>query len=85
MIKYLTACLMISESKYFIDMKGLKSLQIKAEAYLKPKASIYDKVFFVKIVNDLLFSPKIFIIHARLGSKEASEYNEIFRTKLRWS
>ena len=45
MIKYLTACLMINESKYFIDMKGLKSLQVNAEAYLKPKASIYDKVF----------------------------------------
>ena len=65
-------------------MKGLKSLQVKAEAYLKPKRASIMK-FFVKVVNDLLFSPKIFIIHARLGSKEISEYNEIFRTKLRWS
>ena len=62
-------------------MKGLKSLQIKAEAYLKPKRAYMTKLF-MKIVNDLLFSQKIFIIDARLGSKEVSENKEIFKTKL---
>ena len=34
------------------------------------------------MVNDLSLSQQIYIIDARLGSKEASENNEIFRTKL---
>ena len=65
-------------------MKGLKSLQIKAEAYLKPKRAYMTKLF-MKIVNDLLFSQKIFIIDARLGSKEVSENKKIFKAKPRWS
>ena len=40
---------------------------------------------FVKIVNDLLFSPKNSIIDFRLGSKEAFENNKNLKTKLRWS
>ena len=65
-------------------MKGLKSLQVKVEAYLKPKQASMVKLF-CENSYDLLFSPKMFIIHARLGSKEAFENNEIFKTKLRWS
>ena len=65
-------------------MKGLKSLQIKAEAYLKPKRAYMTKLF-MKIVNDLLFSQKIFIIDARLGSKEVSENKKNFKAKPRWS
>ena len=66
-------------------MKGLKSIQVKAEAYLKPKRASMIKSFFVKIVNNLLFFQKISIPDGQFGSKEASENNEIFKTKLRWS
>ena len=45
MIKYLTACLMIYWKSNFIGMKGLKSLQVKAEAYLKPKRASMKKLF----------------------------------------
>ena len=34
-----------TEVKYLIDMKGLKSLQIKTEAYLKPKRVSMIKLF----------------------------------------
>ena len=75
----------LTEVKYFKEMKGLKSLQVKAQAYLEPKrASMIS--FFVKTVNNLLFSQKInSIIDTKLGSKEASENNEICKTKLRSS
>ena len=33
-------------SKYLIDMKGLKSLLVKAEAYLKPKGASMMKLFY---------------------------------------
>ena len=49
-------------------MRGLKSLQVKAEAYLKPKRAPMRK-FFVKTVNELVFFQKISIIDARLGDK----------------
>ena len=49
-------------------MKGLKRLQVKVEAYLKPKRARMGK-FFVKIVNELVFFQKISIIDARLGDK----------------
>ena len=38
--------------KYFEKIKGLKSLQVKAEAYLEPKRACMME-FFVNIVNGL--------------------------------
>ena len=64
-------------------MKGWKSL-CKSWGVFGTQASIYE-AFFVKIVNNLFFSQKNFIIDARLGSKEASKTNEILKTKLKWS
>ena len=53
----------LKEVKYFneitnfktLEMKCLESLQVKTEAHLEPKASIYDGTFFVDIFNGLLF------------------------------
>ena len=60
------------------------SVHIKAEAHLKLKRASMMKLF-VKILNALLFSQKNSIIDTRLGSEEAFENHEIFKTKLRWS
>ena len=35
----------LTEVKYFKEMKGLKSLQVKAETYLKPKRATMMKLF----------------------------------------
>ena len=35
----------LMEKKYFVDMKGLKSLQVKAEPYLKLKRASMVKLF----------------------------------------
>ena len=34
----------VLQRKNFKEIKRLKSLQVKAEAYFEPKASIYDEV-----------------------------------------
>ena len=44
----------LEEVKYFKEIESLKSLQVKAEAYLEPKRASMMKLF-VKIVNKLLF------------------------------
>ena len=41
--------------KYFIEIKRLKSLQVKAMSYLEPKREAMVK-FFVNILNCSLFS-----------------------------
>ena len=65
-------------------MKGLRDLQIKAEAYLELKRTSIVKLF-CENSYPFIFSQKKFHQDAPLGSKEASENNEIFKTKLRWS
>ena len=53
----------LEEVKYFKEMKSLKSLQVKAEAFVELKrASMMN--FFVKVVNNLLFFAKNSIIDA---------------------
>ena len=56
----------LAEVKYLKEMKGLKSLKVKEEAYLEPEQASMMK-FFVKIVNDVLLSPKK-LIGTRGGS-----------------
>ena len=38
----------LTEVKYFKEMKGLKSLQVKAEAYLEPQRASMMKLFCEK-------------------------------------
>ena len=61
-------------------IKCFKSYHVKEEAYLEP-----NRAFFVKIVNKLYFRKKNSIIDTHLSSKEISENNEIFKTKLGWT
>ena len=44
-IKYLRAYRWINEVKYFKEMKGLKSLPVKAETYVEPKLASMMKLF----------------------------------------
>ena len=74
----------LAEVKYLKEMKGLKSLKVKEEAYLEPEQASMMK-FFVKIVNDVLLSPKkLHHRYSRRFLKKTSQNNEIFTTKLRW-
>ena len=43
------------EVKNLEEMKGLESLQVKAEAYLEPKRASMMELFFVNLVNGLQF------------------------------
>ena len=46
----LTACFNeLKEVKYFRKIKKLKSLQVKADAYLEPNRASMMKIFFVEI------------------------------------
>ena len=56
----------LTEVKYFKEMKGLKSLQVKEELYLEPKLASMMKIFCENSIA------KNSITDARLGSKEAS-------------
>ena len=56
----LTACFNeLKEVKYFKKIKKLKSLPVKADAYLEPNRASMMKIFFCgNIVKKLLFSLK---------------------------
>ena len=72
--------------KYFKEMLGFKSLQVKAEESSEPRiqASICDETFLRKWLTTYYFGKKC-IIDVRLGSKKSSESNEIFQRKFRRS
>ena len=75
----------LKEVKCFKEMKDLKSLQVKAEAYLEPKRASMMKIFWKKWPATYYFRKNNSIIDACLGSKVASENNEISKTKLTWN
>ena len=57
----------VLQRKNFKEIKRLKSLQVKAEAYFEPKASIYDEVSLWIYLTSNYFCNKSFIIDVWLG------------------
>ena len=73
----------VKELKYFKETKGLKSVKVKAEAYLQPSRE--SGAFSQKYTAACsYFCKKILIIDVWVGSKYASYENEIFKMKLRF-
>ena len=70
----------LTEVKYFKEMKGLKSLQVKEAVYLEPKLASMMKIFCENSIA------KNSITDARLGSKEASALKimKFSKRSLRW-
>ena len=71
--------------KYFIEIKCLKSLEVRAVLYLESKQAFMMELF-VNILNCFIFScNKSSIIDVQLGYIQAFNNIEIFKVKLRWS
>ena len=69
--------------KYFLEMKRLKDLQ--SEGVFRIQASICDGAFLWIYLTAYYFYNTSSIIDVWVGYIKASENNEIFKVKLRWS